>query len=327
MGKGLAALLCAVAAVSAAPASAKKTTENYTSVTVFGDSLVDAGNFLIDSGGTRPNPALGYFPGRWTNGYDYTDLISLSLFGTPTLASQAGGSNYAYGGARSLNTSVFPPHLDEQFGRYTARVTAGTASNDPNGLYVLNFGANDLFNVAATANDPAFGYNGDQQAVIRDAAINYAQLVKDLNDAGVRNILITTFPLASALSTYGTEQLNLALDNLALDADTTVFRFDYVAAFTKIQTNPGLYGIAPFTQTGSCLSGGAAAVANGCVGYFTFDGTHPVAAVHRALYAEMNSQFALTNDVPEPATWGLMILGFAVVGAAARRTRVRYRLA
>jgi len=327
MKKGIAALLCAATIVTTSPAWAKKTTDSYTSLTVFGDSLVDAGNFLIDSSGTRPNPALGYFPGRWTNGYDYTDLISLSLFGTPTLASQAGGANYAYGGARSLNTSPFPPHLDEQYGRYTARVAAGTASNDPNGLYVLNFGANDLFNVAATANDPTYGYNGNQQAVIRDAAINYAQLVKDLNDAGVRNILITSFPLGTALATYGTQQLYQALDGLSLNADTTVFRFDYVAAFTRIQTNPGLYGIDPFTQAGSCQSGGRAAIDNGCRGYFSFDGTHPVAAVQRALYAEMNSQFALTSDVPEPATWGMMILGFAVVGAASRRTRVRYRAA
>ena len=53
MKKGFAALLCAVAAVSAAPTSAKKTTANYTSLTVFGDSLVDAGNFFIDTNGAR----------------------------------------------------------------------------------------------------------------------------------------------------------------------------------------------------------------------------------------------------------------------------------
>ncbi len=28
------------------------------------------------------------------------------------------------------------------------------------------------------------------------------------------------------------------------------------------------------------------------------------------------------NAVPEPATWGLMIVGFGVVGAAARRRRI-----
>jgi hypothetical protein len=35
----------------------------------------------------------------------------------------------------------------------------------------------------------------------------------------------------------------------------------------------------------------------------------------------------LTGAVPEPATWGMMVLGFGLVGAAARRrrgVRVRY---
>jgi outer membrane lipase/esterase len=54
--------------LAASPASAGRTTEHYTSLTVFGDSLVDAGNLFIANGGTRPDPALGYFEHRFTNG-------------------------------------------------------------------------------------------------------------------------------------------------------------------------------------------------------------------------------------------------------------------
>ena len=60
---------------------ADRDTKRYTSVTVFGDSLVDAGNLYIADGGTRPDPALGYFQHRFTNGFDYPDLLSIDLFG------------------------------------------------------------------------------------------------------------------------------------------------------------------------------------------------------------------------------------------------------
>lgn len=55
------------------PAWADRDTAQFTSVTVFGDSLVDAGNLFIANGGTRPEPTLGYFEHRFTNGYDYPD--------------------------------------------------------------------------------------------------------------------------------------------------------------------------------------------------------------------------------------------------------------
>ena len=57
------------------PALADRDTAQYTSLTVFGDSLVDAGNYYISTGGVSPtpslpypDPALGYFDGRLTNG-------------------------------------------------------------------------------------------------------------------------------------------------------------------------------------------------------------------------------------------------------------------
>ena len=106
MNKMMTAALGAAGLALAAPAQADRDTPRYTSLTVFGDSLVDAGN--IRALGLGANPAQGYFMGRFTNGYDYTDLLSIALFGTPTMPSLgplAGGTNFAYGGARASNTS------------------------------------------------------------------------------------------------------------------------------------------------------------------------------------------------------------------------------
>lgn len=87
-----------------------------------------------------PAAAQGYFQGRFTNGYDYTDLLSIDLFGTPTVASSLGGNNFAFGGARATTTSGVPD-LQEQLALFSL---SGKAV-DPSGLYVLNFGGNDIF--------------------------------------------------------------------------------------------------------------------------------------------------------------------------------------
>lgn len=320
MQKGIATLVLAAAVFGAAPASAARFTASYTSLTVFGDSLVDAGNVFRLTGGTYPGMADGYFMGRFTNGYDYTDLLSQSLFGSPTRASLGGGANYAFGGARILDSGGPVPSLGQQLLTFQARL--GTGRADENGLYVLNFGGNDQFN----ADTAALTY-ADPEAYIEEAARVYAGGVQTLNDRGARNILITGFPVADALAAAGNAALIRELAALKLDGRTTVFRYDYLNAFERIGANPTAYGVAPITQTGTCQSGGQAAIDNGCAGYATLDGVHPIATIQRAVFNDINAQFGLTNlqAVPEPATWGMMLLGFAILGAAARRPRIRVR--
>src|SRR5829696_2797601 len=106
-----------VIGASSVPAAAQDSA--YTSLTVFGDSLVDAGNIYIATGGATPAASGGYYQGRFTNGYDYTDLLNIDLFGSPTTPSLAGGTNYAFGGARATSTSNVPD-LQEQLAMFTA---------------------------------------------------------------------------------------------------------------------------------------------------------------------------------------------------------------
>ena len=67
----------------------------YSGVYVFGDSLVDAGNALklakfygtltfSDLPEGAPTSELGYFQGRFSNGYTFTDLISNKTIGLVT---------------------------------------------------------------------------------------------------------------------------------------------------------------------------------------------------------------------------------------------------
>ena len=317
----LALCLATATMIAASPASADRDTARFTSLTVFGDSLVDAGNISILTGGATPNAALGYFMGRFTNGYDYTDLLSRDLFGTATRPSLAGGSNFAFGGARIVNNSDGIPDITAQYGAY--RVSGQTV--DANGLYVLNMGGNDIF---AITNGTVPSRFPTTDSYVQAAATEYAATVQALNDAGVRNILITDFPLpASPGNAEANTYLTAALDGLMLDSDTSLFRYSYADFFARVTTNPGAFGLPTLDQTTTCIQ--ANAQASGCVGYFSFDGTHPTAAVQAAAYRDMNAQFGLNafQAVPEPATWAMMILGIAAVGGAARYRRRTTRLA
>ena len=309
---------CATAMLvaTASPAYADRDTAQYTSLTVFGDSLVDAGNIFTLTGGAIPSAANGYFNGRFTNGYDYTDLISLELFGSASVASLQGGTNFAFGGARATTTSGVPD-LNEQLGLYAGYLAAGN-SVDSNGLYVLNFGGNDIFNAP---DDPAAA-----DMFIRQAASDYAASVQTLNDLGVRNIFLTGFPvLTDPLSFTAEQYLSEELGMLSLASDTSFFQYSYLDFFQRVMDAPGTLGLPSQDLSMTCQQAGAAAIAAGCVGIFSFDGTHPTAPIQDALFRDINRQFNLTGAVPEPATWAMMILGFFAMGSAMRsrkRTRV-----
>ena len=304
--------LAALALGLATPAAAKRDTAQYTSLTVFGDSLVDAGN--IRALGLGANPAQGYFMGRFTNGYDYTDLLSISLFGTPTVASLGafqGGTNFAYGGARASVTTPVVPDFAEQLALYTAYLAEGHTV-DRNGLFVLNFGGNDIFN--APANDAL------ADAWLRQSAKDYADGVQFLLNLGVRNILLTGFPVLTNPRSFTAEgYLTAELARVTFGADDTFYRFSYLDFFARVGTDPGSLGLPPLRTDTTCRAEGQAAIDGGCVGIFSFDGTHPTAAVHQALLRDMNRQFNLTGSVPEPATWAMMLFGFGLIGAGLRR--------
>ncbi|WP_229956739.1 SGNH/GDSL hydrolase family protein [Parasphingorhabdus litoris] len=296
---------------TAVPAHAERDTEKFTSLTIFGDSLVDAGNVFTASGGMFASPADGYFNGRFTNGYDYTDLLSIELFGAPTVASLQGGTNFAFGGARASNTNIFVPDLGEQLGLYAGYLADPANEVDRNGLYILNFGGNDIFNAP---DDPV-----DADLFIRQSARDYAAGIQALNDIGARNLLLTGFPVADPLSLNAELYLTQELAALSLTSDTTLFRYSYLDFFNRLATDPGSFGLPPQRLDITCQLAGPAAIANGCEGIFSFDGVHPTAPIHRALFQDISSQFNLLGSVPEPTTWAMMIFGFFMTGSAIRR--------
>jgi len=308
--------LAILGAVAAGPAWADRDTKHYTSITVFGDSLVDAGNLYIANGGTRPDPALGYFQHRFTNGYDYPDLLSLDLFGTPTTPSLAGGNNFAFGGARIIDTGDPIPDLQAQIGAFQL----SGHGVDRNGLYIVNLGGNDIFGAEGVFGpDNTIGSYPDISSYLKAAAEQYVAGIQALNDLGVRNILMTDFPDASdPLTLEANGYLNTALANLQLSSDTSFFFYSLSDFNIRALTDPASLGLPHERGDTTCLA--EHAQATDCTGIFSFDGVHPTAAVQLAGYHDMDKKFGLTaaQAVPEPASWATMIAGFGMIGAALR---------
>lgn len=306
-------LAAAAAATFALPAAA--VTSRPSQLVIFGDSLVDAGNLNVAAGTNVFNPpSAGYFPGRFTNGPDYTDLINQHLYGSFTTPSLLGGSNYGFGGARIVDHGDTNPDLALQLGLHLG-ATGGVA--DPDALYILNFGGNDVFGLQS-GQIGAFAGNATYTSALLD--IVEGSLIT-LSSAGASRILVTGIPNITATAFALEAQLQARLDSVApLLGSTELLRFSYQNFFTSLASDPRAFGVAPFTETGNCI--GNRPVVNGfidCTGYFSFDGIHPTAQVHQALARQVAVTAGIT--VPEPATWAMLIAGFGLVGGMQRRRR------
>ena len=71
----------------------------YSQLISFGDSLSDRGNVFLATSGA--SPAAPYDNGQFSNGDVWTARVASAL-GVTSAASLSGGTNYAYGGARTF---------------------------------------------------------------------------------------------------------------------------------------------------------------------------------------------------------------------------------
>ena len=220
----------------------------------------------------------------------------------------AGGNNYAFGGA-SIVTSNYPvPNLTTQLGAYAA----GHAV-DPNALYILNLGANDVFAIDSgtvpAAAVPAYDTL---------AANTLAGAVEYLAAHGATKILVTGVPVGDAAGLALDAKVEATLNAIAPTlTGTTLDRFSYLNFFGALTADPARFNVPAFTHPASdgCFSHLSPPATADCSGYFSVDGTHPIAPIQAALYHAVAHEVGI-GAVPEPAAWSLMIAGFGLVGAA-----------
>lgn len=289
--------LAAALALAATPAFA----QTYSQTIFFGDSLTDSGSYrpaLVQVAG--PTAAiLGKFT---TNpGLVWSEYLA-DYYGTDAVSANQGGTNYAVGGAftdTDSSATLAPgvtvpiPSLSTQIDSY---LTSTGGSADPNALYTVWGGANDLFAVAAGA--PA-------EATIGAAVTAQVANVGALEAAGARYVLVATVPdigltpsflaggaVASATGTQLATAYNDALFDSLAAAGLRVIPLDTFHLLQEIVADPAPYGFANVTGTAcqpqitaqSLTCNPATYVsADAPTTYVFADGVHPTSAAHEII--------------------------------------------
>ena len=292
-------LLAVALAMAAAPVLAQD--GPYTQTVFFGDSLTDAGYFrpLLPA---SVRPVTGQFT---TNpGFVWSQYLA-EYYGTSAYANGNGqvGTNYAAGGARvGTNTTgaLGPiPSLATQVNTYLAS-TGGRA--DPNALYTVWGGANDLFAITSGGADPTTTIGGAVTAQVG--------IIGTLQNAGARYILVPTIPdlgvtpgfraqgaAAAAAGTQLSTTYNTALFNAIDTAGLRVIPLDTFSLLREIVASPAEYGFANVTGTAcqpqitanSLTCNPTSYVSPNAPDTYAFaDGVHPTSKAHSIL-----SQYAV----------------------------------
>lgn len=322
-------------AVAASPAFALAPSQ----FIIFGDSFVDAGAVWQFSGNSLPPLGQGFWYGRWSDGPSWADDLGYASFGRPTPAFNIGAApgtlpppfvpgatNFAVGGARGSFDDVQAlgviPSLPTQLEIFQAYLLLTGQGFDPDALYVINFGNNDVNLIQSLAGDPAA-----QMMVANAYVTNMTGAVAGLSAAGARNILILGVPNPSEAEGVALQAaLDLSLDAVtpALAPWTTLHRFDYFTFFDALVADPVRFGLPATLITDPnrfCLAEVfPAQLGMDCSNYLLFDGIHVTRGVQKALSVEIGRLVGLAV-VPEPSSWAMLIAGFGLVGSALRRRR------
>lgn len=290
----------------------------FTHVYILGDSLSDQGNDYVVTGGRIPPPeySAGDTVGRFTNGQNYVDHLARRT-GLTIRPAALGGTNYAYGGARTdyrAPTSPFALSLLEQRDAFLRDRPGGAL--DPAALYVVWGGSNDLGDVLVRLGaDPGYDPTADLAAV----AANIANVVTSLAAAGARDVLVPNIPdlglvpgvtgggpahgAASAL----VGRFNAGLDRLLyrVDASFDALELDVVDVYglvREIYEAGAGFGFSNVREP--CYSRYVEPGGTECDQpdqYLFWDLEHPTSAAHRVFAAR------LLAELPAPPAWLLLI--------------------
>jgi phospholipase/lecithinase/hemolysin len=286
--------------------------DQITGIVSFGDSLSDVGNDYIGSGGTQPAPAADYYQGRFTNGGNWLDYLAHDLGVAAPVASLAGGSDYAFGGAStgSGTTTIAGaqiPNVDGQIAMYLSTHTPTSGQ-----LFTIWAGANNL--LIGNQNNPIV------------PAQDIAKEITTLAAAGAKQFLVPNLPLLSEIpaSSGLTSAQRQGLDawsigfNQTLQAEATALQsslgvqihvVDTQGLLQKILADPTDYG---FTNvTGSAINSSL----NG-KGYLFWDAEHPTTAAD-AYVGEVAAQ-----SIPEPSTFLIFATSIGFLAATTLRKKV-----
>ena len=322
----------------------------FSGVYVFGDSLVDSGNALraaelaarfpfIGLPEGAPLASKGYFEGRFTDGYNFADLVSNKMLLAPTIPTFPYGFedpilgiplpfvgrptganlNFAYGGAQAIQGNEDVPDLDTQTDAYR-----NFPSADPNALYIVTMGGNDLRELVPRSGGPSIAVVPTER--LDAIAATIADEVGQLFQFGARHVLVTGIPdigllpgfsglpneagLRSIASGYARQVDSLLTSKLAalsLPAGGELIRASLMEVSGRLLANPAAFHLTNLTQARTVVQAGALDT-SGTSGFLFFDEVHPSAQVHALFAASILDSFrpaAQRSDQPAQAAVAL----------------------
>jgi phospholipase/lecithinase/hemolysin len=347
---------------AAGPSAFAQTPPAFSQVVVFGDSLSDTGNVRDRtnevSGGTvdYPSHTFNFSNGRFTND-DQTDPASALYLGVwheqlaqgllglpPATNSLGGGQNYAFGGGTTNNGTHEEVAVSTPFGDVTITVDdMGKQMDDyfaqnlidPNALYIVWGGGNDL-------------RNDDSPANVTATAARATALAGRLINAGAQYIMVPNVPPLGDIPRYLNDpqrvnSLNLASANYRqeLNADLDAL----LGSLAPQGITPTIYRPDAWTNTirifsdriryGFAITDAASQEAEVNPDLFLFwDDVHPTTAGHHQI---AQAAFETITTPAGPASKALNIAtrvfvdtgervpiaGFIVAGDAPKRVLLR----
>lgn len=278
---------------------------------VFGDSLMDTGNLFLATSGSPPPP---YFNGRFSNGPLFDELIAGS-YGITLTPSLLGGNNFSWAGAQTGTgvSSGFIPNVQTQIGSF---LTSRSGIADPNAVYWIEGGGNDVLPASQSANVPV---------AIAGIVNNIATEIVTLANSGAKNFVIVNVPNVGVTprvqelgpaAAAGATAITMAINQGLLQAISTISGsypslnlqlLDLYGIGNMVAANPLAYG---FTNTTDACLTEKSLCANPDQ-YLYWDSFHPTAAVGRLVAAIY---------IPEPSTLFLLLLPIAALGFSKRKS-------
>jgi phospholipase/lecithinase/hemolysin len=292
--------------------------EPFTGVYAFGDSLSDAGNVFIATGGAIPGAP--YFAGRFSNGPTWIENLAQSLGLGPLRPSLAGGTDFAYGSAVTgpavPGASTTFPNVTQQVIQFATSV-AGSAPST--GLYSVWIGSNDVLqalrDIAASTLTPTAALTD-----LAAAALTAAAAVDTLAGLGAQTFIVPLVPdigrtpigqAAPTLATALSAAYNAALVNdvlaVAASDHIAVHFLDIFSLIDNVVADPAAFGFTDATHpcyTGP-FTGGVVAPCATPDAFLFWDIEHPTEPGHQQIAA------LAAAAVPEPT----MLPMFLVAGA------------
>lgn len=280
MNKKLLAMLLATVSSSVAAQSTN-------SIYFIGDSLTDSGQF-----GSRftTNP-----------GQVWSQYLAQKL-GVDALPSGQGGTNFAVGGARvAVGSQLDPlqppgatnPPVPAMTAQLAQMLAATGGRLDPDALYAVWGGANDLF---AVTQDIAAG-----PAIIQQSIMGQAGIINSLHEQGAQYILLADIPdlgktpefagspMTSAIASELTKTYNQGLAAVLESSPANIIPLNISGLLNEVMQDPQAYGFTNVTDTActvsaSLLCGPAQLVTpDAAQTYLYADGVHPTSGAHAAI--------------------------------------------